>query len=926
MKTGPADVTQGVTLLGRADECAMLDGLIGDIRRGESRSLVLRGEAGIGKTALLKYLVESASDLRVAQAVGVESDMELAFAGLHQLCGPMLDRLSRLAAPQRQALEIVFGRSSGGAPDRFLAGLGVLSLMSEVADERPLLCLVDDAQWLDQASALTLAFVARRLQAEPIGIVFAAREPGQELQHVSELEVHGLHDGDARMLLRSAVRSKLDERVRDRFIAETRGNPLALLELPRGLTPTELAGGFGVPGAQGLSEKIRDSFVRRLNTLTDDARRLVLLAAAEPVGDPLLLWRAADRLGIAPALAEEAEAQGLLAVGERVRFRHPLARTAIYRSAAAHDRRVVHRALAEATDRDVDPDRRAWHLAAAALGPVEEVASELQRSAGRAQARGGVAAAAAFLERAVALTEDPARRVERALIAAQANLHAGAFDAALGLLATAEAGPTDSFQRARVDLLRAQIAFASRRGSAAPAQLLRAAKRMEPLDARLARAGYLEALSAALFAARFAGPGGGARDVASAVQAAPPPASPRTVADDLLDGWAALFADGCAAATPTLRGALTQFEHAMAAADQLHMLWLVTITAPVVWDDARWDVLSRFHVDLARSSGALSELPLALNSRIYVHLFKGELDTADALIDEARVAIEATEAGLTPWGAVALAALRGREHDATAMLDVAGADATQRGEGIGLTVIAWARALLYNSLGIPDRAFDAAQEAIDCPTNGAASAWAMVELIEAAARLGNPEAAREAAGRFADIAHAAGTDWALGVHARSCALLSTGATAEEHYREALGRLGQCIMRVDLARAHLLYGEWLHREKRRAEARDQLRAAHGLFMSIGMESFAERAREELLAVGETVGKRTPETRDELTAHERQIARLARDGLSNPEIGARLFLSPRTVEWHLHKVFAKLGIRSRSELSSALPSSESELTAA
>jgi DNA-binding CsgD family transcriptional regulator len=924
--TVPASTNTGHRLLGRADECARLEGLIADVRRGQSRSLVLWGEAGIGKTALLTYLVESASDLTIARAVGVESEMELAFSSLHQLCGPMLDRLPRLPAPQRQALEVVFGRTSGASPDRFLAGLGVLSLMSEVGDERPLLCVVDDAQWLDQASALTLAFVARRLQAEPVGIVFAAREPGLELQHVSEVEVHGLHDNDARKLLRRAVRSKLDERVCDRVIAETRGNPLALLELPRGLTPMELAGGFGVPGTEGLSGKIRESFVRRLVTLTDNARRLVLLAAAEPVGDPLLLWHAADRLGIAPADAEEAEAQGLLAIGGRVRFHHPLARSAIYRSAAAQDRRAVHLALAEATDRDVDPDRRAWHLAAAAAGPDEEVASELQRSAARAQARGGLAAAAAFLERAVALTEDPLQRVERALVAAQANLQAGAFDAALGLLAAAEAGPIDEVQCGRVDLLRAEIAFASRRGSAAPALLLRAAKRVAPFDARLARAAHLEALSAAMFAARLAVPGAGVLDVASAVQAASSAGGPRTAAGLLLDGWAALFADGCASATPTLQEALRQFEDARVAADQLHMLWLVTITAPVVWDDARWDVLSTFHVELARSSGALSELPLALNSRIYVHLFRGQLGTADALIDEARVAIEATDAGLTPWGAVALAALRGREHDAAAMLEVAFADATQRGEGIGLTVIAWARAVLYNGLGIPDQAFAAAQDAIECPTNSAAAAWAMVELIEAAARVGEPEAAGEAAGRFAEIAKASGTDWALGVHARSCALLSPDVRAERHYREALDRLERCQMRVDLARAHLLYGEWLRREHRRADARAQLRAAHDQFSVIGMEGFADRARKELRATGEHVVTPTPEARAELTAHERQIARLARDGLSNPEIGGRLFLSPRTVEWHLHKVFAKLGIRSRSELFSALPSSSPELTAA
>ena len=915
-----------MSLLGRGDECAVLDGLIGDVRRGESRSLVLRGEAGIGKTALLEYLVESASDLTVDRAVGVESEMELAFASLHQLCGPMLDRLPMIPAPQRQALEIVFGQSAGAAPDRFLVGLAVLSLFSEVADERPLLCVIDDAQWVDHASALTLAFVARRLLAERVGVVLAAREPVEALQHLPELDVHGLRDGDARALLSAAVRSKLDERVRDRIIDETRGNPLALLELPRGLTATQLAGGFGLVGAQALTGRIEESFVRRVEALPDEARRLVLVAAAEPVGDPLLLWRAAERLAIEPAAAEQAEAHGLLAIGERVTFRHPLARSAVYRSAPAQERRAVHVALAEATERDADPDRRAWHLAAAATGPDEQVAVELGRSAGRAQARGGLAAAAAFLRRAVALTKDPLRQADRALAAAHASFQAGAFDAALGLLVTAEAGPLDEFQRARVALLRAEIAFAASRGSAAPALLLRAAKRIEPLDARLARAGYLEALSAALFAARLAGPGAGARDVAHAVQAAPSAAGPHTGTDLLLDGWAALFADGCASATPTLREALTQFEDATAAADQLHVLWLATITAPVVWDDARWDVLSSFHVELARSSGALSELPLALNSRTYIHLFRGELETADALIEEARAATEATGAGLTPWGALALAALRGREGDAAAMLEAAAADATKRGEGIGLTVIAWVRAILNNTLGIPDQAFAAAQEAVGCPTNSAAAAWGLVELVEAAARVGAPEAAFEAARRFAEIAKAAGTDWALGVDARSRALLSTGVTAEQLYREALGRLGRCQMRVDLARAHLLYGEWLRREHRRVDARAQLRAAQDLFTSMGIEGFAERARKELAATGETVRKRTVETRDDLTAQEKHIARLARDGLSNPEIGARLFLSPRTVEWHLHKVFGKLEIRSRHELSTALPSSESELAPA
>ncbi len=360
LATAPGLVRAG--LRGRATECAVLDGLLEVIRGGVSRSLVLRGEAGIGKTALLEYVIASATDVTVVRAVGVESEMELAYAGLHQLCGAMLDRLGRLPGPQRLALEIVFGLSTGAVPDRFLVGLAALSLLSEGAEERPLLCVVDDAQWLDQASALTLAFVARRLLAEPVGIVFAAREPGEALEHLPAFEVRGLRNGDARASLGSAVRFKLDERVRDRIIAETRGNPLALLELPRGLAATELASGFGLIGSQALSGRIEESFVRRLESLSDSGRRLVLLAAADPVGDPPVLWRAAERLDIASATADEVEAEGLLAIDNRVTLRHPLVRSAVYRSAASEDRMAVHLALAQATDRDTDPDRRAWHL------------------------------------------------------------------------------------------------------------------------------------------------------------------------------------------------------------------------------------------------------------------------------------------------------------------------------------------------------------------------------------------------------------------------------------------------------------------------------------------------------------------------------------------------------------------------------------
>src|SRR5215213_7697342 len=599
-------------LRGRGSECALLDELVAAIRRGESQSLVLRGEAGIGKTALLEYLIASAPDATIVRAVGVQSDMELAYAALHQLCGPLLDRLEALPAPQRQAMEIVFGVTAGEAPDRFLVGLAVLSLFSEVAEQRPLLCVVDDAQWLDQASALTLAFVARRLLAEPVAIIFAAREPGEELQHVSELEVFGVHDSDARALLSSAVRFKLDERVRDRIIAETRGNPLALLELPRGLTARQLAGGFGLLGAQALTGRIEESFVRRLEALSDDARRLLLLAAAEPVGDSLLLWRAAERLGIRPAAAEQAEAEGLLAIDEWVRFRHPLVRSAVYRTATGDQRREVHLALAEATDGRVDPDRRAWHLATASAGPSEPVAAALEQSAGRAQARGGLAAAAAFLHRSVVLSGDPKQRVRRALAAAQASLHAGIFEGALELLALVEASTPDELQMAHVELLRGQIAFASSMGPTAPPLLLNAAQRLERLDPELARETYLDAWGAALFAGRFAS-AGSLVEVSRAANSAPRPTGPLRASDLLLDGLSTLGTEGRAAAAPLLRRATARCaDEASRGQENFRWGWLTTNLPNLLWDEDSWHAISARHLKEARDAGALARLPIDL--------------------------------------------------------------------------------------------------------------------------------------------------------------------------------------------------------------------------------------------------------------------------------------------------------------------------
>jgi DNA-binding NarL/FixJ family response regulator len=914
----------GGRLRGRAKECAVLDDLVSAIGRGESRSLVLRGEAGIGKTALLEYLVASAPNATVVRAVGVQSDMELAFASLHQLCGPLLDRLERLPAPQRQAMETVFGLTAGEAPDRFLVGLAVLSLLSEVAEQRPLLCVVDDAQWLDQASALTLAFVARRLLAERVAIVFAAREPGDELLHVPELAVDGVRNGDARALLSSAVRFKLDERVRDRIIAETRGNPLALLELPRGLTARQLAGGFGLVEAQGLAGRLEESFVRRVETLSGDARRLLLLAAAEPVGDPLLLLAASERLGIAVSAAD-AETDGLLALGERVTFRHPLVRSAVYRTATREQRREVHLALAEATDGNVDPDRRAWHLATAAAGPSEAVAAALEQSAGRAQARGGLAAAAAFLHRSVVLSGDPKQRVRRALAAAQASLHAGIFDGALELLALAEASTPDELQMAHVELLKGQIAFASSMGATAPPLLLNAAQRLERLDPELARETYLDAWGAALFAGRSAS-AGSLLEVSRAATSAPRPTAPLRPSDLLLDGLTTFVAEGHAAAAPLLRRATAAFaDEASPAQENFRWGWMTTIPPNIVWDEDSWHAISARNLKEARDAGALARLPIDLADWAIFLAWCGDFGAAAVAIAEADAITKATGTYIAPYAQLLLAALRG-QGDASPLIESTIREAATGGQGLSVQWAEWTSAILFNGLGRYDRALASAQRAAEETPHLHVTPWALTELIEAATRTARPDLAAGALERVMAATAPSSTDWGRGMQARCRALLSKGESAERLHREAIERLARTRRRPELARAHLLYGEWLRRENRRVDARVQLRAAHDEFVSMGMAAFAERARGELLATGEKVRKRTVATRDVLTAQERQIARLARDGLSNPDIGARLFLSPRTVEWHLRNAFVKLGIHSRRELPTVLPSSGSELITA
>ena len=879
---------------------------------------MLRGEAGVGKSALLGYLMQHASGCATARASGVESEMELAYAGLQQLCALFLDRLDRLPGPQRDALGTEFGLRDGDPPDRFIVGLAVLSLLSDVAEERPLVCIVDDAQWLDAASAQALAFVARRLGGESVGLVFAVREPGGEphFEGLPELAVGGLDDGDARELLGTVVAGPLDERVRDRIIAETRGNPLALLELPRlRRTLAELAGGFGLSDDLALSGRIEQSFAERLAPLPPPTRLQLLVAAAEPVGDPMLVWRAAAKLGIGPDAAAPATAAGLVDFGAQVRFGHPLVRSAVKGAATPEERQRVHRALAEVTDADLDPDRRAWHLANATAGLDEDVATELERSAGRARARGGLAAGAAFHERAAELTPDPKRRAQRALLAAKGKHQAGANDAALRLLAVAQAGPLDELEQARAQLLHAQITFAITRGRDAPPLLLEAARRLEPLDPTLARETYLEAFAAALSADRLVR-GGDAHEVAAAVLAADWEPSTRAC-DLLLDGLAVLSHEGYVAAAPALKVALRAFrDERISEEDELRWLWLACRIARALVDDGAWDELSARHLELARRAGAFTALPVALTDRVLVELFSGRIGVAMSLAAESDAVVEATGSHITLRTSIVLANWRGRDAEAVALIEARRQDVLRRGEGLWLAANDWGSAIRYNGLGRYEDALAAAEQAAEAAGGLGPPILLLAELIEAAARSDQAERATGPLAQLAEIAHAAGTDWALGTHARAAAMLAEGEAVERLYREAIERLSRVKTRATLARAHLLYGEWLRREHRRVDAREQLRVAYTMLSEMGVEAFAERARRELQATGETVRKRTVETLDELTSQEAQVARLAADGQTNPEIGAQLFLSPRTVEWHLGKVFGKLGISSRKELRSAL----------
>lgn len=902
----------GTALLGRERECAALEDVLLRAREGTSGVILVRGAPGIGKTVLLDRVVASAAEFQVVRAAGVESEMQFAFAALHQLCGSLLGRLEQLPIPQRLAVETAFGLSVGEPPDPFFVGLGVLSLLSTTAAARPLLCVVDDVQWLDHASAQALGVVARRLDADAVALVLATRDVADlaGLSGLKELRLGGLSPADSRELLSSALPVNVDDRVIERILRETEGNPLALIELPRGMTAAELAGGFGLLEKLGIPGRIEVSFRRRLEVLPAATRRLLLVAAAEPSGDAALLWQACAVLGIGPDAAGTAEDEDLVRIDSRVRFFHPLVRSAVYQAAAVTERRHVHRALAEALDPAADPDGHAWHRAEATSGPDEDVAAELQRCAERAQARGGIAASAAFLQRSVALTIDAHARSERALAAAEATNLAGSQDHALELLALAEAGPLDDTQRAQAERLRGLIIYRSSDGRDGAQHLLRAAEALAPLDEQLSRTTLIEALQAADSALLP----DVSQDVGRSLVRLPDPheQDPTLL---LLHGYGLLFVDGFPHGLDLIRRALEVFRSAAFGGDEHpYVLKLAAQAALSFWDDAAGDVLSQQSVQLARDAGALGHCLWALDERAYFLTHAGQLSEAIACIDDAE-AIQPGHTEKTPSVSFYSEGTLGLRDGDTAACESLERKLRGNHDGTMTSMIIsggeGALAMLYIGLGRYRDAFEAGVRARELHPAGGFG-LGLADLVEAASRCDELDVASEALGRLTVRTQLSPTDWALGVEACARALLSADAAAERLYVEAIERLGRTRMRLPLARAHLVYGEWLRRMRRRSDAREQLRVAHDLFDEMGATSFAARARIELGATGVTAHSRRDGTLDSLTPQEERIAKMAGEGLTDAEIAGQLYISPATVDYHLRKVFRKLGVRSRVKL--------------
>jgi DNA-binding CsgD family transcriptional regulator len=912
------------------------------VRAGRSRALVLRADAGAGKSALLDYAVQRATGFTVLRATGVESEKELAYSGLHQLCGTAIHDLSALPAPQAAALEVALGRRSGDAPDRFMVCLAVLNIFAEAGAALPLICVVDDAQWVDSASVQVLSFVARRLVAESVAIVFAVREPVDEaFAGIDDLPVPGLEPHDARLLLESVAPGPMDKDIRERFVSEARGNPLALIALSRGLTSLEFAGGFGMPPHSSLTKRIEDSFVRRIERLPRPAKLSLLVAALEPVGDRRLHQQAIETMGIDIEAIAPAIEDGLIKLGGQIEFLHPLVRSAVVAASSLDDRRAAHRALAANTNPAADPDRRAWHLAEATLGLDEDVADELVRSARRARARGGMAAGAAFHARSAELTPDPTMRSRRALMAAEDTFRAGGTTMALELLELADIALLDDHQRARAELVRAHASSTTSRGRGAAAHLLFVAKMLEPHDGETAIATYSSALLAALSAGTLAVTVG-VSEVAKAVLSADPAqplSQPAQAALDALRGLASLIVYGYNVAAPALTQALEKLVACATADDSHHVAepdprrglgeeaapiggtlqWMpiACLLARTLLNDDAYDALTTRALDISRRHGSFDRLPLLMAERTSLLLFSGRTAEAGLLAYEMEPLIQATGTPTSLTRSGWIATFRGDESTKLEVTERLRPQISERGEGQWFVAVAWQDALLYNSLGRFPEALTAAESAAGHPFDLGLAGWILPEHIEAAVRSGALDRAESSLRTLETIASASGSQWARGLYARCEALVSTDDDrAEARYRDAIELLDQTGIRTALARAHLLLGEWLRRKNRRTQSRKHLRLAHELFVEHDSLGFAERARRELSATGEVVQKRSGGRLNELTLQEHQIATLAAGGRTNPEIGEQLFLSPRTVEWHLRKVFVKLNVTSRRHLARVL----------
>jgi DNA-binding CsgD family transcriptional regulator len=905
-------------LVGRSRELEALDVLVKRVHSGHSGVLVLRGHSGAGKTALLDALAVSAGDCRLERVAGVEAERELPLAGLHLLLSPFLPQVKKLPRPQRSALAAAFGQGDGIAPKPFMIGLATLTLLSEQATrQRPVICLIDDAHWLDSATTQTLSFVARRIYAEPVALVFAVRG-GNERDNFAglpHLAVNGLPDEDAHALLASVLHSPLDLAVRDRIVAEAAGNPRALVELPDAYSPTELAYGFGRDGPAQIDNRTEAAFIKRLRRLPSDTRRLMLVAAADPTGDVALLWRAASRLGLTPMAAAPAESAGLMTLGSRAQFRHPLARSAVYRAATPEERRAVHRALADSTDAGPDMDRRAWHRAQATVGLDDLVADQLESSAQRARTRGGSAAEAEFLLDSTRLTAEPGRRAHRALDAAVAKQEAGQFEDATNLLGVAKSGSLSPLDRSRALLLGAELNYATERSREAAALLFEAAKWLERLDPDRARDTYLEAFSASLFEG-LPGDSDAVYQIASALLRARSPGPPDRAdsgSDRLLYGMATLVDRGYEAAVPILQSALNAFiREPLNDPSALRWLGLASRIARGLCDERSWSHLTQRHLALARKQGAVASLPLALMERFGFELLTGHPTKAEALAVESDAVLHAMGAHVASPSRVWLEIWHGRADSVQELIAAQDIELVQKRHGPWHVSMDWGIANMLNGLGRYAEALAAAERVSADVDDFGLSTVSVSELIEAAVRSGNAERAYAPLDRLALFAQSSGTGWAIGVELHCRALMSDRTSAEPYYREAIECLDGTSIRIAAARSHLLFGEWLRRESRIIEAREHLHIAEDCFTEIGMEGFARRARRELSASGQPPDKRSEPTLGELTPQEEQIARLAIEGHTNAEIGALLYLSARTVEWHMRKMFMKLGVSSRRQL--------------